>query len=89
MKYRFTINDSTEPPTRPEIEFRARTPERAYQFVIRHIVNDDRNRALKMGTLSKLDAFGWETMMVWKRGPGWVFPDGRSNVLDNRKAPGA
>jgi len=90
MKYKFTIDESTEPPAKNAVEFRARTVERAYKFVIQYIVHDPGNKPLKRGTLWKLDAFVWEALMVWKRGPGWGFPDGReSDVIDKRIAPGS
>lgn len=94
MKYKFVINDATEPPTRAEVEFRARTEERAYQFVIRHIIQDPRNGALLKGTLHKLEAFGWEQKMTWTRKVGWVWeikppPGAGSGMVDGRIAPGA
>lgn len=89
MKYRFTIDEATEPPTKPEVVFRAKSVERAYRFVVSVIINDERNKALRAGTLYKEGAFGWEVMMIWKRGPGWRFADGHTGVVDNRIAPGA
>lgn len=89
MRYRFTIDESTEPPTKPEVIFRAKSVERAYQFVIRVIISDEQNRPLKKGTLYKEGAFGWEVLMIWKRTSGWSFADGRTSVVDNRNAPGA
>lgn len=90
MKYQFTIDESTEPPTTPCVVFRAKSEARAYRFVIQHILRDPRNVPIKKGTLSKLGAFEWETMMVWSWKSGWAFPGGREpNIVDNRPAPGA
>ncbi len=93
MKYKFVINDATSTPTKPEIEFRARTEERAYKFVIRHVINREGNEPLLKGTLHKLEAFGWEQMMTWYRKTGWKWENGTKNngtgIVDNRVAPGA
>jgi len=89
MRYKFTIDESTVPPTKPEVVFRAKSVERSYQFVIRVIILDPDNEPLKRGTLYREGAFGWEPMMKWNRKSGWSFMDGRnSNVVDNRIAPG-
>lgn len=93
MKYKFVINEASETPARAEVEFNARTEERAYKFVIRHIINREENAALRKGTLHKLEAFGWEQMMTWKWKTGWGWEGGaKSNgngMVDNRIAPGA
>ncbi len=93
MKYKFVINDATTPPTRPEIEFRARTEDRAYKFVIRHVINREENSPLLKGTLHKLEAFGWEQLMTWNSKKGWGWENGAksngSGLIDNRIAPGS
>lgn len=93
MKYKFVINEATETPTKAEVEFNARTEDRAYKFVIRHIINREENGALRKGTLHKLEAFGWEQMMTWTRKIGWIWEGGSkgngSGLVDNRIAPGS
>lgn len=90
MKYRFSIDESTAKPLKPHVELEKASDDLAYQYVIQEIINDPANAPLKRGTLWKQGAFGWEALMIWKRGPGWYFPDGRTGgVEDNRIAPGA
>jgi hypothetical protein len=92
MKYRFSLDEATAKPLKPHVEISVERDELAYQHVIAEILNDPANAPLKRGTLWKQGAFGWEPLMVWKRGPGWSFPDGRAGsngMVDERVAPGA
>lgn len=90
MRYAFTIEESDVPPKRDRIEFNARGDERAFRFLVRHILLREENRPLRKGTLHRQGAFGWEEVMIWQRGPGWSFPGGRQpDIIDKRPAPGA
>jgi hypothetical protein len=89
MKYKFTIDEATEKPVKDSVEFNVKWENRAYTFVIRHILNFPGNEPIKQGTLYRETAFGWEEVMRWKRGPGWYFSKPKDNgMVDNRIAPG-
>lgn len=90
MKYRFSIDEATVEALKPHVELEMPSDDLAYKYIIDEVINNPENLPLKRGTLWKQGAFGWEALMIWRKGSGWAFPDGRaSNIEDNRIAPGA